>query len=248
MKSPLIKMEVLAFCFTAFITPALADDGHVPPGDPCGSGPGVGTGNPCNGNNGNDGANGNAKAKVVYGTPPAFGVDRPEGANSGAFIAQIGDQNSAVIRQQSSSAYARFDQTGDRNRGTSDQRSGGDHYLSATQTGDDNIVIADQNGTVGHVAIISQSGNANAAAIDQRNGAARNGVLVRQTGDDNLLAMLQDGSDNQTLLTQEGDGNEMTAAQTGDGNRLIWTQRGNNISNLNITQSGAQAMSVTQTR
>ena len=67
-------------------------DGHVPPGNPCGTGPGKGTGNPCGGNKGNSGANGNASAASI----PAFEpIEVPQDAGSGVFIDQIGLDNLA---------------------------------------------------------------------------------------------------------------------------------------------------------
>jgi hypothetical protein len=52
------------------------------------------------------------------------------------------------------------------------------------------------------------------------------------------MSLLQQGSDNRAVLTQEGDDNGMTAVQLGDGNRLTWIQQGNNLSDLQITQTG----------
>ena len=84
---------VLAAALLAAPASLLAGNDKTPPGDPCGSGPGQGTGNPCKGNNGNQGQNGNSgKDKVRYDNhPDAFTVSRPGNAR-GAFITQIGDQ------------------------------------------------------------------------------------------------------------------------------------------------------------
>jgi len=55
-----ILSSAFALALAALSCPALAQSNRTPPGDPCGSGPGVGRGNPCNGNNGNPGGNGNS--------------------------------------------------------------------------------------------------------------------------------------------------------------------------------------------
>ena len=64
----------------------------------------------------------------------------------------------------------------------------------------------------------------------------------------NECALAQSGDDNQALLVQNGSGNAMTATQTGGNNQLAWTQTGDNLSDLAISQSGGQALQVTQTR
>ena len=40
----------------------------------------------------------------------------------------------------------------------------------------------------------------------------------------------------------------MSASQTGGNNQLSWTQNGDNVSDLAISQTGGQALQVTQTR
>jgi len=59
---------------------------------------------------------------------------------------------------------------------------------------------------------------------------------------------LQSGDNNQARLTQDGSGNAMTASQTGGNNQLTWTQTGDNLSDLGISQTGGQALLVTQSR
>ena len=56
------------------------------------------------------------------------------------------------------------------------------------------------------------------------------------------------GNNNQALLVQNGSGNAMSASQTGGNNQLSWTQNGDNVSDLAISQTGGQALQVTQTR
>lgn len=56
----------------------------------------------------------------------------------------------------------------------------------------------------------------------------------------------QSGSDNRAELVQLGDNNAMTATQNGSANQLRWVQDGNGLSDLQVVQSGSQAMSITQ--
>jgi len=56
------------------------------------------------------------------------------------------------------------------------------------------------------------------------------------------------GDGNQARLVQDGSGNAMTASQTGGHNQLAWTQTGDNLSDLAISQTGGQALQVTQSR
>ena len=65
--------------------------------------------------------------------------------------------------------------------------------------------------------------------------------------DGNSMALSQQGGDNQAALAQTGDGNAMTASQIGMGNRLQWAQNGSNLPDLQISQIGGSAMSITQT-
>ena len=81
----------------ALSAPALAKTDKETPGAPCSPGGGQGTGNPCNGNNGNPSPQGNAKVRNDQ-NPPTFSIVRP-GNDRGAYIDQIGDPNSATISQ-----------------------------------------------------------------------------------------------------------------------------------------------------
>ena len=129
--------------------PALAQQtAHVPPGDPCGSGPGKGTGNPCNGNNGNSGHQGNAGKGKGGGNPhqpqpsPPILIDMPAVSNRAAHIDQIGDANRATIVQTAAHAYARIGQRGDRNRADVEQKGSATSYVEVDQDGDDNQALA----------------------------------------------------------------------------------------------------------
>lgn len=229
-------------------SPAFADTAKPTPGAPCTPGGGQGTGNPCNGNNGNPSPEGNARGKVVIDRdPPPFTIARP-GSDRGAFIDQIGDGNTATIAQSSNQQYARIDQTGDGNRATLAQQGTGAHYARATQSGDANSLTLDQSGAGAQVAFATQTGDRNAMRLTQNGGSASGGIEATQLGDDNRMALTQEGDANQARLVQNGSGNAMTAIQNGNNNQLAWTQNGSNLSDLAITQSGGQAIQITQSR
>lgn len=240
-----MKPSFFAIAATAAIlalpAPSLAQTDTTPPGDPCGDGPGVGTGNPCNGNNGNTGANGNAGGFEFEEIEVTQQDDR------GAFISQIGSGNQAGAEQQGSDAYARIIQSGERNS-VDLRQDNGNHYAEIAQDGDGNSVLAGQDGSGQSVLLLVQQGSLNTAELSQfESGSLYSAAAVSQSGSGNLLNLVQDGSDNQARLTQSGDNNAMSATQLGDGNRLDWTQQGNGLSDLQITQEGGQAMQITQT-
>ena len=211
-------------------------------------------GNPCRGNNGNLGAQGNAAQERVHidRRPSSLAIPMPPVTDRGVFITQVGNSNQANVKQTSPNAYARLSQNGDRNDADVAQRDGGTHYLRAAQTGDDNFARVQQSGSGQNVAYVTQSGNGNWLWSNQDAlGAIRNGAQLTQTGDNNDMKLYQGGSDNLAALTQDGDNNGMTATQLGVGNRLSWTQTGNNLTDLQITQSGGSTQTgqllITQT-
>src|SRR3546814_1167866 len=86
----------LAMTFAA--APAFASNGNTPPGNPCAKG----NGNPCNGNSGNSGQQGNAYRQA----PTAIIIPVEPVDGRGAYITQIGDSNNAVIRQAAARGHA----------------------------------------------------------------------------------------------------------------------------------------------
>ena len=236
-----------ALAFALGAAPALAQQtDHVPPGNPCGSGPGQGTGNPCNGNNGNAGAQGNVR--IIRPSPP-ISIAMPAISGRTAYIEQIGDTNRATISQTSDNAYGRVVQQGNENRAQIRQEGSATSYADARQTGNRNIASVLQNGGGQNVAYTLQTGSDNVLAVRQTaDGGLHNGAIASQQGERNLLSLTQEGSDNLAKLSQEGSDNQMTATQLGSGNRLTWTQQGDGNRNLNIVQDGSQGMQVTQTR
>jgi hypothetical protein len=82
--------------------------------------------------------------------------------------------------------------------------------------------------------------------IDQQGGGSGSGVFASQLGHDNEISLAQSGDNNQAVLVQEGNGNEMHATQTGGDNRLVWTQDGNNLAHATVSQTGGQALQITQ--
>jgi len=238
----------IALVMTA--APAAADTGRTPPGAPCLKS----NGNPCNNNNGNLGAQGNAGHERVRIDRKPLPIDlaMPAVSGRGAYISQIGDANVATIRQTAPNAYARVDQTGAANEADVTQSGSGTVYARAAQIGHGNFARVEQSGSGQNLITLDQNGNRNWAWTNQHSiGAILNGARLIQSGNDNDMKLVQDGSDNRALLTQEGDGNGMTVAQLGDGNRLAWTQQGSNLSDLQITQTGGTEksgqLSITQT-
>ena len=90
--------------------------------------------------------------------------------------------------------------------------------------------------------------DAYASVVVEQGGAISSGVLAKQLGHGNEMSLAQSGNDNQALLLQLGSGNDMSVSQTGGNNQLSWTQAGDNLSNLNVNQTGGRAMQITQSR
>lgn len=228
---------ILAVLLALLPWPALADTGQVPPGNPCLKD----NGNPCNGNNGNLGQQGNAghEKTVIDKKPPPIDLPMPAVSGRGAFIDQIGNDQVATIRQSAPNAYARVSQQGSSNEADITQDGSGSAYAQASQGGTGNFARVEQGGIGQNVVYLTQQGTGNWAWSNQAAmGALHNGARLLQSGNNNDMSLLQQGSDNRAVLTQEGDDNGMTAVQLGDGNRLTWIQQGNNLSDLQITQTG----------
>lgn len=231
---------------------ASADTPRLPPGDPCGAGPGRGMGNPCGGNNGNAGAQGGVRRNN---NPPPLTIDMPAVQGRAAFIEQIGSTNSARVEQAAPNAYSSIRQTGDQNDAHTAQNGSATSYADVRQTGDRNIAQSLQNGSGQNVLHAGQTGNDNWISVRQTSSSmasgAHNGAVLAQTGDRNDMDLLQEGNGNKARLTQNGNDNQMSLVQRGDNNQLAWTQQGNGLSNLFITQDGTggqSTMSITQTR
>ena len=236
-----------ALALAGWAAPASADTVKETPGKPCEPGGGQGTGNPCNGNQGNPSPEGNAGEKVKYDkNPDPFTIVRGEGR--GAFIAQIGEANQATIAQSRNTQYARIDQTGDRNAATATQVGAGAHYAAVSQNGADNLARLTQSGAGTQVAYLTQDGNSNLLTVTQNGGlTTTSGVEAMQLGDRNTMSLTQNGENNMARLTQNGSDSAMTAVQNGN-NQLTWTQTGTGLSDLQITQPAGQALLVTQTK
>jgi hypothetical protein len=129
MKRFLASSLAVAVLAIAAAVPAQADTGKETPGGPCTKGPGVGTGNPCTGNNGNPSPEGNKESTKWDHHPDPFTISRP-GNDRGAFITQIGDAGNASIRQSANTQYARIDQDGANNTAEITQSDDGDHYAT----------------------------------------------------------------------------------------------------------------------
>jgi hypothetical protein len=247
MRRPIAATILAAGLALAAAGPAQADTTKDTPGGPCTDGPGQGTGNPCNGNHGNPSPEGNAREKIDYDHhPDPFTIARP-GNDRGAFITQIGNAGRATISQSVNTQYARIDQrNGDSNRAQVSQSGNGAHYALVAQDGSGNQLDLTQSGLGAEVALLQQTGSGNIMLFDQQGGSVSSGVAATQLGDSNTITLAQSGDNNQARLVQDGSGNAMTASQTGGNNQLSWTQVGDNHSDLAISQSGGDAVAVTQ--
>lgn len=224
-------------------SPAAADNGKTPPGNPCAKG----NGNPCNGNNGNSGQQGNAGGPKGYSPAPPMSIPRPNVVDRHVYITQIGSGNRATVRQTAPNAYAAVHQDGSGNQAGVTQSGIAIAYADIRQLETANSVEVTQGGvTAGNMLRVTQSGNANTINSSQTATAGENGAILYQQGAGNQMALNQSGGDNLADLSQTGDNNMMTASQSGSGNRLVWAQQGDGLSNLAISQSGGQSVMITQ--
>jgi minor curlin subunit len=192
------------------------------------------------------GASGSCAAEPL--TQP-IDVARPAPLRTSAYITQVGNQNQASIRQSASQQFARIAQNGDGNSATARQMGEGVAYLEVDQAGLLNSIVVKQDATPGgsNVALAEQFGEDNVILLDQTATAGSpNGAVLVQNGTGNQMNLQQAGSDNRAELIQLGDNNAMTATQNGSDNQLRWVQDGNGLSDLQIVQSGSQAISITQ--
>jgi hypothetical protein len=245
----------IAFGLFAHAAEAKPKDGGGPAQpngvDPCATGQAVG--NPCNGNNGNDKGVGNANKDEP---PPGWCGDLPgcreeEGAGEapqgqgpgGAYIIQIGDDNTAEVDQTAadSDSHATIRQSGDSNAAVIRQAGRGG-FAELLQSGDGHFAQADQSGASSLLA--AQTGAGHDASVSQ---AGVNAAFIAQQGVGNEVTLVQNGDDNDAVLAQNGTGNLMSATQNGSGNKLAWTQQGDALPDLNVTQTGSMAVTITQT-
>ncbi|WP_152414448.1 hypothetical protein [Blastomonas sp. AAP53] len=177
-------------------------------------------------------------------------LSKPEPVRSSAYISQIGEANSATITQDSTRQAASILQDGTRQAASAIQSGDGTAYLEIDQAGLLNTIVVRQSADVGggNIAVAAQEGQANAILLDQSATAGSlNTAMLAQQGIGNRMQLDQAGSDNRAELLQLGDSNTMTATQNGSANQLRWVQNGSGLSDLQIVQSGNQAMSITQT-
>ncbi|HEY9217771.1 MAG TPA: hypothetical protein VIO94_06975 [Phenylobacterium sp.] len=227
--------------------------------DPCATGQAVG--NHCDGNNGNDKGVGNAgqKEEVDLGwcanagsgacVQGAGAGEAPEGAGPrGAYISQVGNANRAGVDQSraAASAHATIAQSGDRNLASLRQSGQGGDFADVRQSGHDNAFVAEQAGPTRNSLLAGQLGMGNHAAVVQGSGGGVNAALIYQEGVGQDVTLIQNGADNDAVLTQRGSGNAMTLSQQGTGNKAAWTQDGDNLPNLNVSQSGSMALTIVQ--
>ena len=166
-----------------------------------------------------------------------------------AYIAQIGEANTASISQDSTRQAASVEQNGDSQSARVAQMGAGTAYLEIDQAGLLNTFVSNQNSADGggNIALVAQQGEGNAILLDQSGIAGSvNTAILAQQGTGNQLQLEQDGADNRAELVQLGDNNIMTATQNGSANQLRWVQEGSGLSDLQIVQTGNQAISITQ--
>jgi minor curlin subunit len=197
----------------------------------------------------------NPCAGIVTGTCSASAdlqpieIARPNPVRTSAFVTQVGDENQASISQSSSNQLADIAQDGEANMTRVNQTGSGLAYLELDQTGLLNSAVIVQDAEVGgsNIALIEQNGENNAILLDQSaTSSGMNGTILAQHGSGNQMQLQQTGSENRAELIQTGDNNAMTATQNGAANQLRWVQDGTGLSDLQIVQSGNQAISIVQ--
>lgn len=226
MRRNIAKLTILVPAFVMFTHPALA---QISGSDACSTA----TGGACN---------------ATAPSGPVV-IPEPEIARSGAYISQIGDDNRAEIRQSSTRHFASIIQNGDQGSAEAHQSGDGNAYLEVDQAGLLNEIVVNQDGGSGasNTAIAAQQGEQNLIILNQSASAGDfNGALLAQQGNGNQIQLDQNGAGNRAALVQNGDNNAMTAVQNGNANQLQWIQQGSGLSDLQITQSGGQAIAITQ--
>lgn len=176
-------------------------------------------------------------------------LSRPAPLRTSAFVAQIGDNNTASISQNGAQQFARIGQDGDNGSARVTQNGAGTAFLEIDQAGLLNSFVSTQTAADGggNIAVAAQQGEDNAILLDQSATAGSvNTAMLAQQGNGNQMQLGQNGSDNRAELVQLGDNNAMTATQNGSANQLRWVQNGSGLSDLQIVQSGNQAMSIIQ--
>lgn len=167
----------------------------------------------------------------------------------GVYISQVGASMRADIDQTNADSYVSVRQQGDSNGATLTQAGEHAQYLVVEQNGSLNNARVAQTAAPGGASAgsIEQMGDENAVILNQfAQPGSLNGAVLAQQGNGNSMQLDQNGSGNSATLAQNGDNNAMTAVQNGNANQLQWTQNGSGLSDLGITQSGGQAISVTQ--
>lgn len=134
----------------------------------------------------------------------------------GAFIYQIGYENTGIISQEEQNNLASIYQEGNENE------------AEIVQIGKNNIASIDQIGSY-NMAAIAQSGNDNWAIIEQ--GADDCFARIEQLGNNNEAEIYQDKDDEDEII-QLGHNNSITTEIMGPGSVKI-EQNGNNMS-LNV--------------
>ncbi|MBW3616551.1 MAG: hypothetical protein KY446_02185 [Proteobacteria bacterium] len=198
-----------------------------------------GTGNPCNGNNGNSKGVGNVRTATPVEVGDRYG--------RGSLVVQTGTANRAIVRQSAiGDQLASVEQIGEANRAEVNQSGAGSAYAQARQDGNGNALQAGQDGPAHNTLIMSQTGDANRMAVQQYAALQSNAAQLTQDGGFNEMSLLQDGGNNDARLSQAGTGNRMGLTQLGDGNKASWVQQGSYLRDLQITQYGASMINIIQ--
>jgi hypothetical protein len=173
---------------------------------------------------------------------------RPVPLRTSAFIAQIGDNNTATISQNGSQQFARIGQNGDNGTARVTQEGAGTAYLEIDQAVCSQLHFQTEcQRRRRQYRGRGPAGRGQCDLLDQSATAGSvNTAMLAQQGSGNQMQLGQNGSDNRAELVQLGDNNAMTATQNGTANQLRWVQNGNGLSDLQIVQSGNQTMSITQ--
>ncbi|AXA64404.1 hypothetical protein [Pseudomonas oryzihabitans] len=184
-------------------------------------------------------SSGNGLQIVQQGSNQQIAVTQLEDGNHFADLSQIGGGagNSLELEQRGNAASAYLHQAGDLNVYSVRQAGFGGNELRATATGDGNRLTVEQRS--GGVAEVVQTGNGNAVQLTQSVSFAGGSATLRQQGADNsvqadqltsryrsALALTQTGNANQATLSQRAGFSDITFSQQGNANELSATQTG----------------------
>lgn len=170
----------------------------------------------------------------------------PSGGPSAAYVLQIGDAQSATVRQNASQGQSIIRQEGSGNNAKISTAGSARTTAAIDQSGSGNRASAVQAGSGELSLAIVQQGAYNKASAEQRGSGGVNVAYMVQSGSYNTMDLTQTGEDNAAKMEQTGDRNAMNASQQGNRNSLTWQQTGNDLDHLKVTQHNGAAATIVQ--